>query len=91
MSKKKSAGIDPHGHAPFSKVKLESTKRHHDNHGKDASVPAKGNKPATPNQHWEKQYKEPEGNQKKSGIRAFDPIKGKNRPHTHEKVNETDH
>jgi hypothetical protein len=42
--------------------------------------------------HWEKEYKgTPVGNQKKSGIRAFDPMKSKDRPHTHEKVNETDH
>lgn len=43
------------------------------------------------NQHWEKDYKDPVGNQNKSGIRAFDPMKSKDRPHTHKKVNETDH
>lgn len=42
-------------------------------------------------QHWEKQVKQPVGNQKKSGIRAFDPMKSKDRPHTQEKVNEEDH
>ena len=42
-------------------------------------------------QHWEKDVKAPLGKQTRSGIRAFDPMKAKDRPHTHVKVNETDH
>lgn len=41
--------------------------------------------------HWEKTYKQTVGNQNQSGIRAFDPMRSKDRPHTHEKVNEQDH
>ncbi len=42
-------------------------------------------------EHWQKEYRAPVGNQKKSGVRAFDPMKGKDRPHTHVKVNDQDH
>lgn len=56
MSSKKSPGLAPLGHSPFGKEKLEGPKNKHDNHGKDASMPAKGNARAIPNQHWEKSY-----------------------------------
>lgn len=63
---------------------------HHHDHGKDASVPAKGSKPAIPNKEWEKQYVlSPCGSDTPAG--AFLPKRGRERPQPHEKVNECDH
>jgi len=42
-------------------------------------------------EHWEKHYSPSTGNDDKSGIRAFDPRSGKDRPHTQHKINELDH
>jgi len=89
--KKLPPGKSQMGHEPFSKVKLEGPKVRHDDHGKNASVPAKPGEKVPPNSHWEKQYKTAVGNQDKSGIRAFDPMRSKDRPCTHVKVNEQDH
>jgi hypothetical protein len=85
----KSPGLDPLGHKPFSKVKLEGPKVHHENHGSNASVPGKGNGKVVRGEHWEKQY-----NPQQSRARPeskFDPIQGKDRPTMYNKVNETDH
>lgn len=63
-------------------------KKHHD-HGKNASVPEKGNKMATPEGHWEIKVPCPQGGNTPAG--AFLPKQSKNRPQPHAKVNETDH
>ena len=69
---------------------LEGPHKKHHNHGKDDSVPKKGNGPAVPNEHWEKQYNPlPRGGNDPKG--AFEPKCAKNRPTPHNKVNETDH
>lgn len=90
---KKSPGVDPMGHSPFSKVKLEGPKKHHDYHGKDASVPAKGNKRAVPNEHWEMRYSTCEASPNMEVTQGADFI-AKNptyRQTTHKKVNKEDH
>ena len=53
MSHNKSPGKAPLGHGPFSEVSLEGPKKHHDDHGSNASVPAKGEGRAIPGDHWE--------------------------------------
>jgi hypothetical protein len=43
-------------------------------------------------QHWEQKYDPtPRGKSDPSGIRNFDPMPSKDRPHTHQKINECDH
>jgi hypothetical protein len=64
-------------------------KRHHD-HGKDASMPAKGNARAIPNEHWEMGYN-PDPENLHTHMGCWDPKLAKHRPCTHNKVNETDH
>lgn len=64
-------------------------KHHHHDHGKDASVPQKGNSRAVPSDHWEKYY-DPE-QPKDRPEAAFDPMLAKDRPTMYKKVNETDH
>ncbi len=48
-------------------------------------------KPKSHTEHWEEHYSFSEGNDDKSGIKAFDPRPGKDRPCTHNKINELDH
>ena len=93
MSARKSPGIDPLGHKPFSNVKLEGPKKHHDDHGKDASVPGKGNKNAVPNEHWERHYSlsEPSENMKLVHGSDFCPKESDLRKTTYLKVNKEDH
>lgn len=62
---------------------------HHHDHGKDASVPGKGNKEAVPCKEWEKHYElSPVGKSTPAG--AFLPKRSKDRPQPHHKVNECD-
>lgn len=86
-------GVRPLGHSPFGKEKLEGPKKHHDFHGNTDSVPAKGNKRAIPNEHWEKMYDATDASRHEDrvGGSAFNPKCAKDRPTTHIKVNETDH
>ena len=73
--------------------KLEGPKKHHNYHGDDASRPMRGNGPAVPPQHWEKQYDlcgSPE-NMKMTQGSDFNAKKSKDRNTTYIKVNETDH
>lgn len=90
MVSKKSPGMDPLGHKPFSKIK--SPKVHHDDHGPNASVPAKGNARAIPGEHWEMGYNMHEGspNMKATSGDDFLPKRPRDRKTTHLKVNETD-
>lgn len=62
-------------------------KKHHD-HGPDASVP--GKKPI-PGEHWEIHYAMHPKPSPITPATAFDAHRGRNRPCTHEKVNELDH
>lgn len=89
----KNPGKDALGHGPFSKVKLEGPKKHHDDHGPNASVPAKGNKPAIPKEHWEIHYPPSEASQNMYLTKGSDfiPKRPKDRKTTHLKINETDH
>lgn len=64
-------------------------KHHHHDHGKDASVPAKGNARAVPDRHWEMYYNRQQPMDRPEA--KFDPIPGKDRPKMYNKVNETDH
>lgn len=68
-------------------------KVHHDNHGSNASVPAKGNKRIPSEQHWEKSYKQYEcsPNMYKTGGSDFDAKQSDKRKTTHLKVNREDH
>ena len=69
---------------------LEGPHKKHHNHGSDASMPMKGKGNAIPSEHWERTYRpDPAGNQK--GMREFDPMRSKDRPSTHNRVNESDH
>lgn len=88
----KNPGQDPLGHPPFSKVKLEGPKKHHDYHGDSASVPAKGDARAIPGEHWEKRYSSNFVHDEK-GLAGSDwnPKLAKNRTCTHTKVNDEDH
>jgi len=62
--------------------------KHHDDHGPDASVPGSG--PSAPKAHWERRYNPgPAGKNTPAG--AFEPKRSKDRPSTHNKVNECDH
>lgn len=90
MGSRKIPGIDPLGHPPFSDVSLEGPKVHHDDHGPNASVPAKGSARAIPGEHWEMQYNPtPEGENTHAG--AFLPKRSKMRPQPYDKINECDH
>lgn len=93
MASRKSPGVDPLGHPPFSKVKLEGPKKHHDFHGNDASVPAKGDRRAIPGEHWEVMYSpgSPSRNMEITQGADFNPKCARDRKTTHLKVNETDH
>lgn len=82
-----SPGIAPLGHMPFSKI--GARKRHHDDHGPDASVPAKGEEKAVPADHWEMYYDRQQPTDRPEA--AFDPICARDRPKMYNKVNETDH
>jgi len=92
MASRKSPGIDPMGHPPFSKVKLEGPKVHHDYHGDNASVPGKGNKNAVPGSHWEVKY-DPTVHKDSRTTRGseFSPKKSDERMTTYVKVNKEDH
>ena len=90
MGSRKSPGLDPLGHAPFSNVKLEGPKVHHDDHGPNASVPGKGSARAISGEAWEMHYNpSPEGSSTPAG--AFLPKRSKIRPQPHSKINECDH
>ena len=90
MARKLNPGQAPLGHSPGSKVKLEGPKMHHDFHGNDASVPAKGNKRAIPGEHWEMQYTK-NGTTGNKVMDLYNPICAKDRPTAHKKVNTSDH
>lgn len=87
----KQPGKNQLGHDPFSKVKLEGPKKHHDDHGKEASYPAKG-KPVS-GEHWEMKYSTnaPSGDMIGMAGSDFNAKCAKDRKTTHLKVNETDH
>lgn len=89
---KKSPGKAPLGHSPFGKEKLEGPKIHHDNHGMDASVPAKGSKKAVPGEHWEREYHDTVHKDRANtrGV-EFSPIQASKRMTTYNKINECDH
>ena len=79
-----------------SRVKLEGPKKHHDNHGMNASNPGeskKDNKNPAGSGHWEKHYSvnEPSKNMKDTEGSDFNPKRGRDRKTTHLKVNECDH
>lgn len=43
-------------------------------------------------EHWEKEYDPtPRGNPRRGGVRNWDPMPSKDRPRTHNEINETDH
>lgn len=90
MAKKLSPGIDPDGHPAMAKVKLEGPKKHHDNHGKDASVPCRYDEPITPKMPFTKMYSLNRVHTNAPG-NEMNPKRGRDRPSTHTKVNETDH
>ena len=83
-----SPGIAPLGRSPMNKSGLEP-KRHHDDHGPDASVPAKGSKRAIPNEAWEMKYSIYQPTSRPEA--KFDPTCARERPTMYNKVNETDH
>ena len=93
MVKKLPPGMAPLGHSPFSKVKLEGPKRHHDDHGPNASVPAKKNVRAIPAEHWERHYSlcEPSQLMKETGGSDFVAKNPSDRGTTYKKVNREDH
>jgi len=93
MASRKSPGLDPLGHNPFSKVKLEGPKVHHDDHGPNASVSGKGNTRAIPGQHWEKHYSlsQPSKNMVDTSGSDFCAKNPSDRKTTHLKVNREDH
>lgn len=68
-------------------------KKHHDNHGINASVPHKGDGPAVPNEWWEKRYSlwEPSRNMVLTEGADFNPKQSDMRKTTHLKVNKEDH
>lgn len=67
--------------------KLEGPKKHHDAHGKDASVP--GKKPI-PKEHWEMHYDLCKSHSN-TPASAFLPKRSKDRPQPYEKINPEDH
>lgn len=86
-------GTSQLGHSPFSKVKLEGPKKHHDFHGMTDSVPAKGEARAIPGEHWEKTYDATHCSDylRMTGGDAFEPKVATDRKTTHIKVNREDH
>jgi hypothetical protein len=68
-------------------------KKHHDDHGKDASRPMKGNGPAVPNTHWEMRYSMNEPSPSMAATRGsdFNPKQSDKRQTTQRKVNREDH
>lgn len=64
--------------------------KHHDDHGKSASVPGKGS--PTPKEHWEKHYspRPTKDTEHVLGVQ-FDPMLAKRRMKTYIKVNDEDH
>lgn len=87
-----SPGMSQLGHAPGSKVKVQGPKKHHDSHGPNASVPAKGNAAVNSQEHWEMAYNsEPSKDTVKRIGSEFDARRAKERMTTHVKVNEMDH
>lgn len=73
-------------------AKKNEHQRHYHYHGSHASVPVKGNGPVISQDHWEMQYDPtPRGQAKVQGARNWDPMPGKDRPHTQNKINECDH
>ncbi len=87
-----SPGMSQLGHSPGSKVKLQGPKKHHDNHGSDASVPGKGNADVNRGEHWEMPYNsDPSKDTVKRTGSEFDARPGRSRMTTHVKVNECDH
>lgn len=93
MAGRKSPGMSQLGHSPFSNVKLEGPKKHHDDHGDKASVPAKGNARAIPGEHWERHYSlnEPSQTMKVTEGADFAPKCSDERKTTYLKVNREDH
>ncbi len=90
MPSRESPGLAPLGHEPFSNVKLEGPKKHHDDHGPNASVPAKGDARAIPGEHWEMRYNQyGVWSEKPSG--AFLGARSQDRPQPHDKLNAEDH
>lgn len=86
------AGTSQLGYAPGSKVKLQGPKRHHDDHGPNASVPAKGGGQIPSSEHWEKVYNsDPSKDTVKRLGSEFDARPARGRMTTHVKVNECDH
>jgi len=90
MAGRKSPGMNPLGHSPFGKEKLEGPKMHHDDHGSDASI-ASGTH--LPGKHWERLYDAtgPSRNMVNTEGADFNPKCSKDRKTTHIKINETDH
>lgn len=93
MASRKPPGESQLGHSPFGKEKLEGSKRKHDDHGPDDSVPSKGNGRAIPGQHWERIYSlnEPSKNLYLTEGSDFNPKRSDERKTTHLKVNKEDH
>lgn len=77
----------------MGKEKLEGPKKHHNPHGKDASVPAKGERRAIPNEHWERSYDlcAPSKNMELTKGSDFVAKNPTDRKTTHLKVNKEDH
>lgn len=73
--------------------RLEGPKKHHDNHGMDASVPHKGKGAAVPSEHWEHRYSMTKSspNMVATCGSDFNPKCPDERKTTHLKVNSTDH
>ncbi len=66
--------------------------KHHHDHGKTDSVPAKGNKMAIPGEHWERQYQPREAkDMDKVAGSEWNPKLSKNRTKTYVPVNPEDH
>lgn len=90
MAGRKSPGQNPMGHSPFGHEKLEGPKKHHDDHGKHASVPSGGH---IPNKHWEMGYSPscPSRNMMLTEGADFAPKQSDMRKTTYVKVNKEDH
>lgn len=86
----KKPGEAPLGYGPFGHEKLEGTKKHHDDHGSNDSVP--GRKPI-PNEHWEIKYNAtgPSKNMYLTEGSDFAPKRPCDRKTTYIKVNKEDH
>jgi len=89
----KGPGMAENGYKPSSKVNLEGPKKHHDDHGPNASVPGKGDGRATPKDHWEMHYdvNAPSKDLCRNEGNSFNPISGSKRESTQKKVNAEDH